>query len=191
MNDRLLALKLFVRLAHSGSFSKAGKDVGLSQPSASRLIASFEKEIGARLRHRSTRAVPLTDAGADDLARIEPALAMLEEAGQAARGKGTLTGSLRIAVAPNVAYREIVPRLPAFMAKHPTLKIDLAADDGRPDLTREHIDVAIRLGRLDESAAANAVPIGANPLLMAAAPSYLKRAGRPKSLDELARHAVM
>jgi DNA-binding transcriptional LysR family regulator len=191
MNDRLLALKLFVRLAHSGSFSKAGKDVGLSQPSASRLIASFEKEIGARLFERSTRAVSLTDAGADYLARIEPALAMLEEAGLAARGKGALSGNLRIGVSPSVAYREIVPRLPAFLAKHPALKVDLAADDGRPDLARERIDVAIRLGRLDESAAANAVPVGANPLLMAAAPSYLKRAGRPKNPDELARHPVM
>src|SRR6201992_1442458 len=109
MNDRLLALKLFVRLAHSGSFSQAGKDVGLSQPSASRLIAAFEKEIGIRLFERSTRAVSLTGAGADYLARIEPALAMLDEAGQAARGKGGLSGSLRIAVAPRHAHPAIPP----------------------------------------------------------------------------------
>jgi DNA-binding transcriptional LysR family regulator len=191
MNDRLLALKLFVRLAHSGSFSQAGKDVGLSQPSASRLIAAFEKDVGVRLFERSTRSVRLTDAGADYLARIEPALAMLEEAGLAARGKGALTGSLRIGASPSVAIREIVPRLPAFMAKHPALRVDLAADDGRLDPVRERIDVAIRLGKLDDAAAANAVPIGSNPLLMAAAPSYLKRAGRIRSPDELARHPVM
>jgi DNA-binding transcriptional LysR family regulator len=191
MNDRLLALKLFVRLAHSGSFSQAGKDVGLSQPSASRLIAAFEKDVGVRLFERSTRSVRLTDAGADYLARIEPALAMLEEAGLAARGKGALTGSLRIGASPSVAIREIVPRLPAFMAKHPALRVDLAADDGRLDPVRERIDVAIHLGKLDDAAAANAVAIGSNPLLMAAAPSYLKRAGRIRSPDELARHPVM
>jgi DNA-binding transcriptional LysR family regulator len=191
MNDRLLALKLFVRLAHSGSFSQAGKDLGLSQPSASRLIASFEKDIGARLFERSTRAVRLTDAGADYLARIEPALAMLEEAGLAARGKGALSGSLRIGVSPIVAVREIVPRLPAFLARHPALRVDLAADDGRLDPVRERIDVAIRLGKLDDAAATTALPIGSNPLLMAASPTYLKRAGRIKNPDELARHPVM
>src|SRR6201991_95000 len=179
MNDRLLALRLFVRLAHSGSFSKAGKDVGLSQPSASRLIASFEKEVGARLFERSTRAVSLTDAGADYLARIEPALATIEEANLSARGKGALSGSLRIGVSPTVAIREIVPRLPAFLSKHPALRIDLAADDGRLDPIRERIDVANRLGKLTDAATpANSIPIGSNPLLLAAAPAYLKRAGR-------------
>jgi DNA-binding transcriptional LysR family regulator len=191
MNDRLLALKLFVRLAHSGSFSQAGKDVGLSQPSASRLIASFEKEVGARLFERSTRAVSLTAAGADYLARIEPALAILEEANLSARGKGALSGSLRIAVSPTVAIREIVPRLPAFLTKHPALRVDLAADDGRLDPVRERIDVAIRLGKFNDAAAANAVPVGSNPLLLAAAPSYLNRAGSIKNPDELARHPVM
>ena len=87
MNDRLLVLKLFVRLAHTGSFSQAGKDLKLSQPSASRLIAAFEREVGAQLFERSTRAVRLTDAGADYLAKIEPALVEIEEAGQALRGK--------------------------------------------------------------------------------------------------------
>lgn len=191
MNDRLLALRLFVRLAHTGSFSQAGKDVGLSQPSASRLIASFEKEVGVRLFERSTRAVSLTDAGADYLTRVEPALAILEEANLAARGKGTLSGSLRIGASPTVAIREIVPRLPAFLAKHPALRVDLAADDGRLDPVRERIDVSICLGKLDGAAVANAVPVGSNPLLLAAAPSYLKRAGRIKNPDELARHPVM
>jgi DNA-binding transcriptional LysR family regulator len=191
MNDRLLALKLFVRLAHSGSFSQAGKEVGLSQPSASRLIASFEKDVGVRLFERSTRAVRLTNAGADYLARIEPALAMLEEASLAARGKGTLSGNLRIGASPSVAIREIVPRLPAFLTKHPALRVDLAADDGRRDPVRERIDVAIRLGKLDDVDATNAVSVGSNPLLMAASSSYLKRAGRIKNPDELARHPVM
>jgi DNA-binding transcriptional LysR family regulator len=71
------------------------------------------------------------------------------------------------------------------------LRIDLAADDGRLDPIRERIDVAIRLGKLDDAASTDAVPIGSNPLLMVAAPSYLKRAGRIKNPDELARHPVM
>jgi DNA-binding transcriptional LysR family regulator len=190
MNDRLLALKLFVRLAHTGSFSQAGKDLKLSQPSASRLIAAFEREVGAKLFVRSTRAVALTEAGADYLARIEPALAEIEEAGQALRGKGALRGNLRIGVPASAAIREVIPRLPPFLAKHPGLRIDLAVDDGRQDLIREGIDVAIRFGKLEDSSA-TAVRIGTNPLLVAASPAYLKRAGRPGTPNDLPKHPVM
>jgi DNA-binding transcriptional LysR family regulator len=184
MNDRLLALKLFVRLARTGSFSQAGKDLKLSQPSASRLIAAFEREVGAKLFVRSTRAVALTEAGADYLARIEPALAEIEEAGQALRG------NLRIGVPASAAIREVIPRLPAFLAKHPDLRIDLAVDDGRQDLIREGIDVAIRFGKLEDSSATT-VKIGTNPLLVAASPAYLKRAGRPGTPNDLPKHPVM
>jgi DNA-binding transcriptional LysR family regulator len=190
MNDRLLALKLFVRLARTGSFSQAGKDLKLSQPSASRLIATFEHELGAKLFVRSTRAVALTEAGADYLARIEPALAEIEEAAQALRGKGALRGNLRIGVPASAAVREVIPRLPAFLAEHPDLRIDLAVDDGRQDLIREGIDVAIRFGKLEDSSATT-VKIGTNPLLVAAAPAYLKRAVLPATPNDLPKHPMM
>jgi DNA-binding transcriptional LysR family regulator len=190
MNDRLLALKLFVRLARTGSFSQAGKDLKISQPSASRLIAAFEREVGVKLFVRSTRAVALTESGADYLARIEPALAEIEEAAQALRGKGALRGNLRIGVPASAAIREVIPRLPGFLAKHPELRIDLAVDDGRQDLICEGIDVAIRFGKLDDSSA-TAVRIGTNPLLVAASPAYLKRAGRPGTPNDLPKHSMM
>lgn len=190
MNDRLLVLKLFVRLAHTGSFSQAGKDLKLSQPSASRLIAAFEREVGAQLFERSTRAVRLTDAGADYLARIEPALVEIEEAGQTLRGENALRGALRIGVSASVAIREVIPRLPAFMARHPALRIDLAVDDGRQDFIRESIDVAIRFGKLEGASTTSRV-IGTNPLLVAASPAYLKRAGRPKTPNDLLKHSVV
>jgi DNA-binding transcriptional LysR family regulator len=190
MNDRLLALKLFVRLARTGSFSQAGKDLKLSQPSASRLTAAFEREVGTKLFVRSTRAVTLTEAGADYLARIEPALAEIEEAGQALRGKGALRGNLRIGVPASAAIREVIPRLPAFLAKHPELRIDLAVGDGRQDLIREGIDVAIRFGKLEDSSA-TAIRIGTNPLLVAASPAYLKRAGMPATPNDLPKFSMM
>ena len=92
MNDRLFALRLFMRVARVGSFSAAGRELGLSQPSASRILAELEREIGVALLTRTTRAVTLTEAGADYLARIEPILAALEEADHAARGTGELRG---------------------------------------------------------------------------------------------------
>src|SRR5579859_4026705 len=109
MNDRFFALRLFARVARTGSFSAAGRELGLSQPSASRIVAALEQQIGAALLTRSTRAVTLTEAGADYLARIEPILVALEEADHAVRGTGELRGSLRIATAPSFAVREIIP----------------------------------------------------------------------------------
>ncbi|NVH05530.1 LysR family transcriptional regulator, partial [Escherichia coli] len=119
MSDRLHALRLFVRVARAGSFSVAGRALQLSQPSVSRIIAGLEAEVGAALLTRTTRAVTLTEAGADYIARIEPILAALEEADHAARGTGELRGMLRVGVAASFAVREIIPRLPAFMAMHP------------------------------------------------------------------------
>ena len=119
MTDQLLALKLFVRVAHTGSFSRAGEDLRLSQPSTSRLIASLEREVGAALFTRSTRAVVLTEAGSDYLAKVEPALAILGEATQAIHGRGALRGVFRIGLSASMAIREVIPRLPAFISKHP------------------------------------------------------------------------
>ena len=86
MNDRLSALKLFARAARVGNFSSAGRELGLSQPSASRLIAALEEEVGATLFSRTTRAVTLTEAGATYLMRVEAILAALDDADHEARG---------------------------------------------------------------------------------------------------------
>jgi DNA-binding transcriptional LysR family regulator len=85
MNDRLSALRLFARAARVGNFSSAGRELGLSQPSASRLIAALEEEVGATLFSRTTRAVTLTEAGATYLMRVEAILAALDEADHEAR----------------------------------------------------------------------------------------------------------
>jgi DNA-binding transcriptional LysR family regulator len=153
MSDRLEALRLFSRVARTGSFSAAGRELGLSQPSVSRIVADLEREVGAALLTRTTRAVTLTEAGSDYLARIEPILSALEEADHAARGTGELRGVLRVAVSSSFAVREVIPRLPAFLAPHPALRVDLLMNDQRQDLLGEGIDVALRFGALADSTA--------------------------------------
>src|SRR3954462_5459833 len=133
MNDRLFALRLFARVARTGSFSRAGRELGLSQPSASRIAAALEREVGAALMTRTTRGLTLTEAGADYLARIEPILAALEEADHAARGTGELRGTLRVALTLGFGVREVIPLLPAFMQLHPALRIDLLMNDRNHD----------------------------------------------------------
>ncbi len=190
MTDRLLALRAFVRTAHSGSFSRAGRELGLSQPSVSRILAQLETEVGAPLLMRTTRRVTLTDAGADYLARIEPLLSDLEEADHAVRGTGELRGVLRIALSSSFGVREVIPRLPDFLERHPALRVDLGVSDARQDLVADGVDVALRLGLLRNSALVSS-KLAEAPRLLAASPAYLERRGRPRDPADLAAHALI
>ena len=190
MSDRLFALRLFARVARTGSFSRAGRELGLSQPSVSRIAAELEREVGVALMTRTTRGLRLTEAGADYLARIEPILAALEEADHAARGTGELRGTLRISLPLGFGVREVIPRLPAFMELHPALHIDLSLNDRNEDLVAEGIDVALRFGALAASSAV-ARRLGTCPRLLVASPAYLARAGTPDTPDSLANHQVI
>ncbi|HTH94540.1 MAG TPA: LysR family transcriptional regulator [Rhodocyclaceae bacterium] len=190
MTDRLFALRLFSRIAHNSSFSKAGRELGLSQPSVSRIAAELEQEVGAKLMVRTTRAVTLTEAGADYLTRIEPILAALEEADHAARGTGELRGLLRVALSSSFAVRVVVPRLPVFTEAHPALRIEMLLSDQRQDLINEGADVALRLGTLPDSSATSRL-IATSQRVLVAAPAYLAKAGTPKIPADLSDHAVI
>jgi DNA-binding transcriptional LysR family regulator len=190
MNNSIQALHLFARVARTGSFSRAGRETGLSQPSVSRIIADLEKSVGVQLLTRTTRALTLTEAGTDYLARIEPILTALEEADHAARGTGELRGLLRVGASPSFAVREVIPRLPGFLDKHPALRIDLVTEDRRQDLVAEGVDVALRFGPPGNSTAM-ARKIAVTRRVLVASPQYLKRAGTPASPADLASHALI
>lgn len=190
MNDHLLALKLFVRVARQGNFSAAGRDLNLPQPTVSRTISSLEKNMGVALLTRTTRAVSLTEAGADFLARLEPILDALEDAEQAARGSDDYRGVLRVGVSSSFAIRGVVPRLQPFLDRHPGLKVELILDDQRQDFVTDGVDVGLRFGALTDSTAV-AKRICSSPRVLAASPEYLKRAGVPLIPADLTHHAVI
>lgn len=190
MSDRFFALRLFVRVAHTGSFSRAGREFGLSQPSASRIIAELEREVGATFFIRTTRAVTLTDVGADYLARVEPTLTALEEADTLARGTGELRGTLRVAMSSSFGVREVIPRLSTFLETHPHLRMDVIVDDRHQDLVGDGIDVALRFGTLADSTAI-ARKLGTPQRILIASPEYLRRAGTPQTVADLASHILI
>jgi len=190
MSDRLSALRLFVRVARTGNFSRAAREVGLSQPTASRIIATLEKEIGALLLTRSTRALALTEAGAEYLARVELALAALDEADHAARGTGELRGVLRVATSSSFTVHALIPRLDDFLRRHPKLRLMLLINDQRQALISEGVDVAFRFGALADSNA-TARRLGSIQRVLVASPAYLRRAGRPKAPADLSSHAMV
>ena len=190
MRDRFVALKVFSRVARLGSFSRAARELEISQPSVSRITADLEREVGAALITRTTRALILTEAGADYLTRVEPLLDALEEADLSARGTVELRGILRIGVSSSFAQREVIPSLPRFMESHPDLRVQLVVADQHQDLIVEGVDLAFRFGVLLDSSA-TARLLDASPRLILASPDYLKRAGDPRSPADLAAHSIV
>jgi DNA-binding transcriptional LysR family regulator len=190
MNDRFTSMQLFVRVARGGSFSAAARESGMTQPTVSRIVAALEKQIGIALLTRSTRAVALTEAGADYLVRCEAILAAIDEADHAARGTGELRGTLRIAASPSFASKVMMPRLAHFTDRHPKLRIEFALNDAKHDLIGESVDVAVRIGTLSDSNVV-ARKIGVVHRVLVAAPPYLARAGTPLEPGDLARHTLI
>jgi DNA-binding transcriptional LysR family regulator len=150
--DRLGAMAQFVRVVEAGSFSAASRILGQGQPTISKAVAQLEDRLGVRLITRTTRSLVLTDAGRLFYDRAKITLDAAEEAEAAAKGAGAaLSGRLRVCAPVTFARLHIIPTLPAFMAAHPALEIDMVLDDRRIDLVEEGIDVAIRAGALADS----------------------------------------
>jgi DNA-binding transcriptional LysR family regulator len=189
MTNRFDAINLFIRVARTRSFSVAARERGVSQPTVSRAIAGLEKELGVALFARTSRAVSLTDAGADYFARVEVALGALDEAADAVRASSVLSGTLRVGTSSSFARRMLIPKLPTFLAAHPQLRLNLLLEDGRQDLVAQGIDVAYRFGELEDSSAV-ARRIHSWTRIAAASPDYICRAGQPRSPADLADFQV-
>lgn len=184
------SLRLYTRVARLGSFSAAAREAGLAQSQVSRMVAELEAALGARLLSRTTRAVVPTEAGLEFLARIEPILAALDDAENSVRESGELRGLLRMGMPSTMAIRVVIPRLAAFIEKHPKLHIDIVLDDMRQDLVREAVDVGIRVGSLPDSAG-TAKLIGTMHRVVVASPSYLDRHGHPLHPRDLSGHRIV
>lgn len=185
--DRLGAMAQFVRVVEAGSFSAAARILGQGQPAVSKAVAQLEARLGVRLVTRTTRALTLTEAGQLFYAGAKAALDAAQEAEATARGAGAaLAGRLRICAPVTFARLHIVPALPAFMDAHPGLDLELILDDRRIDLVEEGIDLAIRAGKLADSAM-SATRIGGAPRHVVATPEWLACHGpitRPADLAE-------
>ncbi|MEP6563721.1 MAG: LysR substrate-binding domain-containing protein [Mesorhizobium sp.] len=190
MADRLQELEVFVRVAERGNLSQVAREIGLSQPSVSRILTDLEARVGARLLVRTSRKVGLTEAGHGYLDQIRPLLADLEAAADTAAGNEELRGVLRVELSVTFGVRAIIPRLPGLLAEHPNLSVELMMDDRRRSLVEEGADLAVRLGVLDNSSLM-ARRIGQTPRLVVASPDYLARHGVPDTPADLAQHQII
>ena len=187
MSDRIQQLTVFTRAADGGSFSRAARELGLSQPSVSRIVSELEARIGVKLVLRTTRRLTLTDAGAAFLTRARGILLELEDAEDVARGIDSLRGTIRVALPVLFGTRAVIPRLPEFLARHPELRVKLMLADERQNLVVEGADVAIRIGPLDDSGF-GARKIATTERWVAATPAYLEARGVPRTPADLAGH---
>lgn len=189
--DRLTGLQLFVRAAEAGSFSRAARDLNLTQPTVTKHIAALERELGARLLNRNTRGLSLTEVGSLYFDKCKRILAEYEEAqGLVSLQKSQVAGTLRISTPVALGRRVVTPLIFEFMRRHPQLRVDLACDDVYVDLVAQGMDVAVRMGSLADSTL-GARYLGVNPWMMVGAPDYLRRHGVPRLPHELARHNVL
>jgi DNA-binding transcriptional LysR family regulator len=176
-----------VRAAESGSFTRAARDMNLSQPSVSRIIGELEARLGVKLLLRTTRQLTLTAAGEKFLERARDILAELDNADDAVRGVDSLRGTIRVALPVVFGTREVIPRLSAFLERHPLLRMELRVSDAYQDLVAEGVDVAVRLGKLSDSTF-GARSLATLPRFLVAAPAYLKARGTPRIPADLAHH---
>lgn len=189
--DRLTAMEIFVCVVESGSFSAAARLLNVGQPAVSKSIALLEERLAVRLMLRSTRGLTPTEAGQAYYERAKRAIVEADEADLAARGAGSsLTGRLRVSAPVTFSRLHILPAIGRFLDAHPSLNVDLVLDDRNVDLLEEGIDIALRLGRLEDSSM-TARRIGEVPRLVVGTPAYFERAGVPASPAELASHQVI
>jgi DNA-binding transcriptional LysR family regulator len=189
--DRITAIHLFIRVVETGSFSKAGADLGLTQPTATKHVAAMEQRLGARLFHRSTRGATPTEVGVAYYDKCKVIARELEEADNlAALMQQRLQGTLRISTSVAFGRRVLTPLVLKFMQLHPGLHVDLSFEDRYVNLVEQGLDLAVRMGRLADSSL-GACTLGRNPWVLVGAPSYLAERGTPTSPAELAGHAAL
>jgi DNA-binding transcriptional LysR family regulator len=178
-------------VVEAGTFSAAARRLNVGQPAVSKTIALLEERLSVRLLLRSTRGLTPTEAGQAFYSRAKRAIEEAEEAELAARGAATnLTGRLRVCAAVTFARLHIVPAIGQFLEAHPELNIDLVLDDRNVDLLEEGIDIALRIGPLEDSSM-TARKIGEVPRLVVGTPAYFERAGIPTTPADLSAHQAI
>ena len=185
--DRARALEVFAAVMREGSFSGAGRMLGLTPSAVARSIDRIEARLGVRLLLRSTRALTPTAEGQAYLQTARRILADLDDAEQQIADQGAPRGRLRISAALSHGRLRVVPLLGAFAQAYPNILIDFALTDTIVDVAAGQADVAIRFGPLGDSML-TARKLGESRRMIVAAPDYLARCGTPVRPEDLHRH---
>ena len=185
--DRIEEWRVFGAVAQLRSFSAAARQLGRSPQSITRAMASLESRLGERLLNRTTRSVSLTAAGEQLLERSRRALAELD----ALESPSTeMRGTLHVTAPVLFGQLHVRPIVTAFLETYPDVQVKLSLLDRVVSLAEEGVDLAVRIGELPDSALI-ARQIGNVRTVVVASPAYLDRAGAPRLIESLAKHATI
>lgn len=186
--DWFYQLNAFIAVVEAGGFSSAARRTGDSQSAISKAIASLEKRLGVALFNRSTRNVTLTDQGQRYYDRTKPLMDEMDEAdGELASSTLNVSGLVRIAAASTFGRLHVLPLIPDLLSQHPGLQVDLVLSDFVRDLVEDRIDLAIRVGPVNEPDAVVRC-VARTPLVCVGSRRYFEQHGTPKSPAELVDH---
>lgn len=190
--DKLSAMRTFVRVVESGSFSAVAHEMHATQSGISKQVAALERVLGAKLLVRTTRSLALTEEGGRYFEQARRLLAEIEEAESGLRSEvAQLRGSLRVAASVGFGRLKLMPLVKTFMLAHPDVKMDLRLHDGFVDLIEQGIDVSVRIGELADSGLL-ARRIGTSHRMLMAHRSYVEAlppdSRPPASPQDLAEH---
>ena len=189
--DRLQTMSAFVAVADEGGFAPAARRLKLSPPSVTRAISELEARLGARLLHRTTRSVRLTEAGGRYLADCRRILSEIEEADRHAASLHREPGGL-VTVSASVLFgrMHVTPILLQLLERYPGLGVSAVFVDRVVHLLEEGIDIAVRIAELPDSSL-SAVRVGRLRRVVCAAPGYLEAQGRPRTPADLVEHRTV
>lgn len=186
--DRLESMNILLTAVDAGSLSAAGRRLGMPLPTVSRRISELEAHLKARLLVRTTRQLSLTDAGRAYVEACKRILEEVQEAERAAAGEYSAPRGDLIVTAPVVFGRlHVLPVLTAFLEAHPEVGVRLVLGDRVVNLMEDHIDVAVRIGKLPDSSLV-ATRVGFTRRVVCGSPDYFAARGHPVLPAELGRH---
>lgn len=184
-------LDILLMVVDSGGFSAAAEAMDIQVARVSRAVNKVEQQLGVTILNRTTRRVALTDEGRQFVESVRAGLLQLQRAEDELVSRGELPqGRLRIDAASPFVFHQLVPLVKEFRTAYPDIQLELTSNEGYVDLLEKRTDVAIRIGKLEDSTL-HVRPLGKSLLNVVAAPNYLASRGTPQTVSELAQHELL
>ncbi|HIC47025.1 MAG TPA: LysR family transcriptional regulator [Methylophaga aminisulfidivorans] len=189
--DRLHLMTVFVAVVENEGFASAARKLRLSPPAVSRAVSELETRLGVKLLHRTTRHLQITDAGQRYYKDAKQIVALSEEADDAVRGRNAIPkGLVKITASVLFGRLYVMDGLISYLKNYPDMQVDALFVDRVVNMLEEGVDVAIRIGELQDSSY-KAIKVGAIRRVLCASTSYLKEYGYPKKPEDLSNHKII